>query len=203
MAEPAPLRSDDRSDLIAALKPATSPVWWEGYLRHLADAKRYREMARDQTGIEFRDSQVQLDQIADHLAEVAGNQAAGFWAARERLLHLCPRAWTRLPHPSSDLSRIDPEALAAAVREAVAILAESKAPPHADLPDLVTLDQAAASVHTSKRTLERHKTSGTLPQPKVKGGGGKSAQYDWKVMRPWLEQTFGMKLPERFPGNVR
>src|SRR5262249_19886199 len=73
----------------------------------------------------------------------------------------------------------------------------------ADLPDLVTLDQAAASAHKSKRTLERYKSEGTLPQPTVEGGGGKSALYDWKVMRPWLGQTFGMKLPERFPGNVR
>ena len=38
--------------------------------------------------------------------------------------------------------------------------------------DLVTLDQAAAMVHRSKRTLERHKTKGTLPDPAVQGGAG-------------------------------
>jgi hypothetical protein len=71
------------------------------------------------------------------------------------------------------------------------------------LPDLVTLDQAAAAVHRRKRTLERCKTKGTLPEPDVEGGGGKPALYDWKIMRPWLTKTFGVKLPERFPDNVR
>jgi hypothetical protein len=83
---------------------------------------------------------------------------------------------------------------------------EGEDPPpdhHHELPDLVMLDQAAASVHTSKRTLERYKTEGTLPDPVREGGGGKPALYDWKVMRPWLENVFGVKLPERFPGNVR
>jgi hypothetical protein len=75
--------------------------------------------------------------------------------------------------------------------------------PSAELPDLVDLDQAAAAVHTSKRTLERHKTEGTLPEPVVEGGGGKPALYDWKIMRPWLMKTFGVVLPERFPANPR
>jgi hypothetical protein len=75
--------------------------------------------------------------------------------------------------------------------------------PTAELPDLVTLDQAAAAAHTSKRTLERHKTEGTLPEPIVEGGGGKPALYDWKIMRPWLTKTFGVILPEKFPANVR
>jgi hypothetical protein len=69
--------------------------------------------------------------------------------------------------------------------------------------DLVTLAQVAAAVHKSKRTLEDRKTKGTLPEPVVEGGGGKTALYDWKVMRPWLEREFGMILPERFPGNAR
>jgi hypothetical protein len=72
-----------------------------------------------------------------------------------------------------------------------------------ELPDLVTLDQAAAAVHVDKRTLERYKTAGTLPEPVREGGGGKTGLYDWKTMRPWLMTTFGVKLPERFPGNVR
>ncbi len=79
---------------------------------------------------------------------------------------------------------------------------ESKSPEApAELPDLVTLDQAAAAAHTSKRTLERHKTQGTLPEPVREGGGGKHALYDWKVMRPWLTETFGINLPETFPAN--
>jgi hypothetical protein len=69
----------------------------------------------------------------------------------------------------------------------------------AELPDLVTLDQAAAAIHKSKRTLERCKTAGTLPLPAVDGGGGKADLYDWKIMRPWLTKEFGVLLPERFP----
>jgi hypothetical protein len=70
-----------------------------------------------------------------------------------------------------------------------------------ELPDLVTLDQAAAAVHKSKRTLERRKTKGTLPDPIVEGGGGQSALYDWNLMGPWLTETFGVKLPEKFFAN--
>lgn len=79
----------------------------------------------------------------------------------------------------------------------------SKALPPIEPPDLVTLNQAAAIVNASKRTLERHKTKGELPDPAVEGGAGKAARYDWKVMRPWLESKFAMKLPEHFPGNRR
>jgi len=73
----------------------------------------------------------------------------------------------------------------------------------AELPDLVRLDQAAAAAHTSKRTLERCKTEGTLPDPIREGGGGKPALYDWKIMRPWLTENFGIILPEKFPANIR
>lgn len=53
-----------------------------------------------------------------------------------------------------------------------------------EVPDLVTLDQAAAAVHRKKRTLERRKTEGTLPPPTVEGGGGKPDLWDWPVLRP-------------------
>ena len=66
---------------------------------------------------------------------------------------------------------------------------------------LVTLDQAAASVHMSKRTLEREKTRGHLPAPTVEGGGGKADKWDWSVMRPWLTATYGVELPTVFPAN--
>jgi hypothetical protein len=80
----------------------------------------------------------------------------------------------------------------------------SKTPPPADVPDLVTLNQAASMAHKSKRTLERYKTKGNLPDPAVEGGGGRAALYDWKVIRPWLESEFGIKkLPEEFPANRR
>jgi hypothetical protein len=71
--------------------------------------------------------------------------------------------------------------------------------PDTEMLDLVTLDQAAAFVHTSKRTLERYKTEGILPEPVREGGGGKSALYAWKTMRPFLMEKFGLPLPERLP----
>ncbi len=73
----------------------------------------------------------------------------------------------------------------------------------AKLPDRVTLDQAAAAVHRKKRTLERRKTEGTLPPPTVEGGGGKPDLWDWTVLRPWLQNEFGVILPERFFANAR
>jgi len=44
----------------------------------------------------------------------------------------------------------------------------------AELPDLVTLSQAAAMVHRRKRTLERYKTKGKQPAAAVEGGEGNS-----------------------------
>ena len=70
-----------------------------------------------------------------------------------------------------------------------------------DFQDLVTLDQAAAAVHRTKRTLEHYKTKGTLPAPTVEGGGGKPDLWDWKILRPWLEETFRITLPETYPAN--
>ena len=66
------------------------------------------------------------------------------------------------------------------------------------LPDLVTLLQMAAMVHKSKSTFDRLKKRG-LPDPVVEGGGGKTALYDWKIVRPWLTAKFGVPLPEKFP----
>ena len=41
-----------------------------GYLDHLAESKRYREMARECRGPTYRAQAVELDQIADQFAEV-------------------------------------------------------------------------------------------------------------------------------------
>jgi hypothetical protein len=71
--------------------------------------------------------------------------------------------------------------------------------PEAEIVDPVTLNQAAAIAHKSKRTLENYRTAGTHPAPYFEGGGGKAALYDWRVMRPWLMKTFGIPLPEKFP----
>ncbi len=64
------------------------------------------------------------------------------------------------------------------------------------LPDLVTLDQAAAAVKRRKRSLEHYKTKGKLPAPFTRGGGGKPDLWEWRIIRPWLEAEFNLKLPE-------
>jgi hypothetical protein len=65
---------------------------------------------------------------------------------------------------------------------------------------LVTLQQAAAMVHRSKRTLEKYKDK--MPAPRVQGGGGKPDEWLWSELRPWLQEEFGRQLPERFPANL-
>ncbi len=64
----------------------------------------------------------------------------------------------------------------------------------------VTLDQAAAVVRRSKRTLERYKGKG-MPAPLVKGGGGRPAEWDWADLHPWLQKEFDRVLPEEFPAE--
>ena len=67
---------------------------------------------------------------------------------------------------------------------------------------LVTLQQAAAMVSRSKRTLEDYKRKDqTMPLPRVEGGGGKPAEWAWSEIRSWLEKTFDRSLPKRFPAD--
>lgn len=71
----------------------------------------------------------------------------------------------------------------------------------------VTLDQAAASVSRNKRTLERYRYDKAyqrrfkMPEPDVEGGAGSPHQWRWSKLRPWLQEQFGRKLPERFFGQ--
>jgi len=74
-------------------------------------------------------------------------------------------------------------------------------PPPDPFEQLVTLDQAAAVAHRSKRCLEDYKSKG-MPAPRVKGRRGQMALYSWGEMRPWLTATFGVRLPEDFPGSA-
>jgi hypothetical protein len=70
------------------------------------------------------------------------------------------------------------------------------------LPDqYVTLDQVAALVNRSKKTLERllADEKSKMPKPDVEGGGGKPHEWLWSKLRPWLEEKFNRKLPEHFP----
>ena len=113
-----------------------------------------------------------------------------------------PEAATNGPIPESPADRIELAAAAPSENGTAATggtpLAGSSRVPEApaELPDLVTLDQAAASVHRKKRTLEHYKTKGSLPAPTIEGGGGKPDLWEWRVIRPWLEAEFKMSLPE-------
>lgn len=62
---------------------------------------------------------------------------------------------------------------------------------------LVTLDQIAAAVGRSKRTLEKYRAR--MPAPVFKGGRGRAALWDWSAIRPWLEAQFGIPLDEKMP----
>jgi hypothetical protein len=68
-------------------------------------------------------------------------------------------------------------------------------------PQYVTLNQAAAMVNKSKKTLERRKNekSSTMPKPEVEGGGGIADEWLWDTIRPWLEAKYKKKLPVVFP----
>jgi hypothetical protein len=65
---------------------------------------------------------------------------------------------------------------------------------------LVTLDQIGAMVHRSKRSMERYRNQ--MPAPRLRGRRGQPHLWEWAEVRPWLEATFGLRLPEHFPGHT-
>jgi hypothetical protein len=73
----------------------------------------------------------------------------------------------------------------------------------------VTLDQAAALVRRSKRTLEKYwydqakRRRHNPPEPALEGGGGRAHEWDWDDIRPWLERVFRRKLPDVLPDTFR
>ena len=70
-------------------------------------------------------------------------------------------------------------------------------PSDVEIPVLVTLRQVAPLVGLSKATLRHYKDS--MPPPIGSWENGKTYRWDWKELRPWLEETFDIRLPERFP----
>jgi hypothetical protein len=68
-----------------------------------------------------------------------------------------------------------------------------------DFPVFVTLDQIAATVQLSKRTLERRKEEMPPPAYKPHKNGG-TAMWLWSEVRPWLVEQFGRKVPIKYPG---
>jgi hypothetical protein len=63
------------------------------------------------------------------------------------------------------------------------------------LPDLVTLDQAAALVNRSKSALRHYRAKG-MPAPVVRGKKGQPNEYRLSEMLPWLEKTFNRRFPD-------
>jgi hypothetical protein len=119
---------------------------------------------------------------------------------------------------ATEMERAQLGGLARALRGAVKHLlsaAGTEEPPQKAAPDAavesapapgateqyVTLDKAAAIVQRKKKTLERalHAKGSTMPQPDVEGGGGSPHEWVWTRLRPWLEERFGRRLPERYP----
>jgi hypothetical protein len=70
-----------------------------------------------------------------------------------------------------------------------------------ELPQYVTLDQAAALVQRSKRTLEKalKRKKNPLPDPDVQGIGGRPNEWEWVRIKTWLEREYSRKLPIRCP----
>jgi len=56
-------------------------------------------------------------------------------------------------------------------------------------------------VGRSKDTMGRRPNAPdfTMPRPNVEGGGGKTHEWIWDRVRPWLMKEFERQLPERFP----
>jgi hypothetical protein len=94
--------------------------------------------------------------------------------------------------------------LAASLVEEIDAIAEAEAGASAEedgVGDYIDLDQMAALVNRSKRTLERQLKN--MPMPAVEGGGGKKAEWLYADVRPWLENTYGKNLPARPPHAIR
>jgi hypothetical protein len=129
-------------------------------------------------------------------------------------------AWDDEQSPGRPATAADVEALAAELRrlrEQLAWLtrvpelfaAPARLPPAGPPPardagdgaDLVDLDQMAAMVRLKKRSLERR--AAAMPAPRRKGTRGQRSLWAWREVRPWLEATFGLLMPEEYPGARR
>jgi hypothetical protein len=140
------------------------------------------------------------DEITPAISEAHVAAVLAWQEGKRRLEDRCDRLW-----------RLNQQVGDAPAQEAPARQAQAaqQAPPPGGvkqpdtLPCYVTLDQMAAMIPRSKRTLERLKKrrKNPLPTPDVEGGGGKADEWEWVKIRPWLEEEFRRQLPEHFPAN--
>jgi hypothetical protein len=111
-------------------------------------------------------------------------------------LHRYPEQWRTFATERN-------EYVSAALSSLKGVIAEQL--PSDEEEQYVTLDQAAAWVNRSKKTLERavNKEGSDAPPPDVEGGGGRAHEWRWSTLRPWLERTYNKILPERPPSRAR
>ena len=71
--------------------------------------------------------------------------------------------------------------------------------------DMIDLDQAAALVGRSKGTLRRalDDPKKKMPQPAIRGTGGKKNEWNYQELKPWLEKEYKRPLPPRPPHSIR
>jgi len=70
-----------------------------------------------------------------------------------------------------------------------------EAPTENELPELVTLSQAAILVGRTVDGLRHYRRKG-MPRPYVEGKKGQPNEYLWSEMKPWLEKTFNRLVPD-------
>ncbi len=63
----------------------------------------------------------------------------------------------------------------------------------------VTVDQAAALVQRSKKTVAKWLNQDGAPLAAVEGGGGKAHEYLWSDLKPFLELKTSRNLPAEYP----
>jgi len=90
-----------------------------------------------------------------------------------------------------------------ALRQWGALLRTAPAVPGGPPVQYVTLDQVAAIVNRSKRTLEKliGRKKNPFPDSDVPGGGGKANEWNWAKLRAWLEAEYRKQLPPTFPSR--
>lgn len=81
------------------------------------------------------------------------------------------------------------------------VLRQREHAPARDANGRVTLRQMSAIVECGKRTLERLRDMGRLPDPAVKGPKGTAHEWLWSEVRPILEAEYNRRLPEVFPAE--
>lgn len=111
------------------------------------------------------------------------------YGAKARGTTVAPRSAADVVNAMADLSALVARLAPAAEASAV--------------PRYVTLNQMAATVGRSKRTLEKYvgRKRNPLPEPDIQGFGGKANQWNWDTVRPWLEAEYDRTLREVFPAH--